>query len=619
MGLKRLHTGSPAEPSPPDASASGHPDAPPASRRRLAGWAGLPSWMGTRRASGPPAPRAASFDSLPADVLGQIAHRLTQGPGAEVGRNLVRASLASKALRAAVAGACDGQARRHIQQGPAVQKARALAHALARDLGPNIRAAGLGLWRPALHLLSRTQQAQWAQAAVQRANLHQDLHWDDIGQTTLHHRFKQFVPHLAVLDATVRADIVSQALDQPDDAHVAMAIGGLGGGLAHLEAASISRLLDRGLSLPEGPGQAQALRDLSAGLAHMQPDQRQRLCEAALHMHQASHEGTVLQGLCAQLAHVPPPWRDPLFSRAMALADAAHPAHPLAGLARGLPGLDEHATEAVLSKALGLSHPECHERAICALASRLESLDAGQARRLAEAVLRLAPARAVMALGPGLGRLPADLQDRVLHAAAGLAGADKAGALRALAAGLPAQAPGRHDQVAAILLGMDSTDWHTPGAIGALWPHLQHMHLDDGRRDALLDQALRALDHVARDPSRPQIETLTRGLGAGLGALREDQRQGLVTAVARLSSRIPQTHHPYGRLMAAAQAIAGLASGGLHLSTRQFDELLEAADQLQQACRNAERSRGLMQRSSLHIAAVAYFGLAAMQPTDRAP
>lgn len=206
----------------------------------------------------------------------------------------------------------------------------------------------------------------------------------------------------------------------------------------------------------------------------------------------------------------------------------------------------------------------------------------------------------------------------------------------AMAAALPSLEPARRDKLAAIVLGIylergDSATHYTARAIGALGPHLEH--LEEGRRDALLEQAMHLLGHPYTDNEVSHtILAMTRGLGAGLGALREDQRQALVTTVVNMDSLLPSSGQDpcfANRLMNCAEAIAGLASGQQHLSTPQFDKLIKAAgrvqaaggfadnafdwkpEDLKQGSEYAKRERARRERLRNEALAVAFFGLAA--------
>jgi len=586
----------------------------------------------TRRSSDPPAPQTAT---LPPLVLGIIASKLSEAPPVEAQRDVVRASLASKEFQAAVAG--EKPAMHRLLQAPLVQKARKLAEKLAGSNDPQPSQRDLCV--TALELMDRQHQ-EWVISSVLSGSSQSDdddRFCEDIKQTEIYQVYDKLAPRLAHLDKTLQTKLVTKAAALPYPADAAMAAGGLGGGLAHLDPPLIDWLVDvatgqpseirRAQLYPFAGGnfaflknlnehwRAQAIRALSAGLAHMNPHQRQRMYEAATRIGEPQHQGWVLEGLGGEMKYLPPKQQDELFERASLLSDPAHLAHALAGLARSIDVLSEERTETVLAAALQLPERNDAERkrkrdVVCALATQVEHLTPTQRERLVARILSGRSCNEIEALGPGLGHLPPEQQDQLLETVASLSRYDKAAivaghtptpssrigwsalqAKPAMAAALPSLAPARRDKVAAIVLGIylerdDSATHYTARAIGALGPHLKH--LEEGRRNALLEQAMLVLGHPHTESWRPHtIQAMTRGLGTGLGALREDQRQALVTTVVNMDSLLPSSGRDpsfANRLMNYAEAIAGLASGQQHLSTLEFKELIEAADRMQAAC-----------------------------------
>jgi hypothetical protein len=609
-------------------------------------------------------------------VLDIIVGKVSEGPRTEAGRDLLHVSLTNKTFQAAVAGS--QPARHRLLQAPVVPKARELAKQLIGN--DALENAERNLCLRALCLLDRQQQAHVVLSGLPDRSL---CDREDIKETGIYQAYEQLVPRLAQLDKTLRTELATGATMKMYLANTAMAVSGLGGWLAHLDAPLVDRLVDAATGQPSQEWRsqvspdhasryldplehmsdqlrAQAIRGLSVGLGHMKPDQRQRMYNAAMTIVEAQHRGWVFEGLCGEMKYLPEEQQDELFERAMALTDPEHLAHALVGLAKAIDVLKGDRTETVLTKALQLPDGDSEEterkrRVVCALATQVEHLTPTQREVLVARILSVGSWREIAALGPGLGHVDPRQQDQLLETVARLQNSDKAWAiagsipypatheeppaLPVLAAALPSLAPARRDKLAAIVLGLGregsaSATSDMAFAIGALGPHLEHLQED--RRNALVDQALRVLGGQQVDRLCCIIRTMTSGLGAGLGALREDQRQALVDAVANMPSLLPRscedrsyTDSPFtDRLMDCAEAIAGLASGQRHLSTPQFKELIEAADRLkakyevadkewESGDANPERAlladweRALIKRYRLQAMAVAFFGLAA--------
>jgi len=620
MYLNRIITSGSAGSSDPRPAAA---NPTPPSRRGSTGLGGLLASLRIRRSAPPtrPAPPT-TFQSLDQDALSVVWRKLSEGPPEAARRNVLFLAMTNKAFLKSAA--VDETAKIRLLEAALVQKTCKLVDRL-RDYFRIADADRVGLLASVLRVVNPQVQSRlitgWGRPDDWREpRPHED---DDIRRRELYKAFQEFVPHLAHLDETRRSELVHKATDCIDPALAAMAIGGLSRGLAHLTAPMIEQLMGRAFGLQNKKWRAQAIRDLSDGLAHMNPGQRQRMVQAAVSIHDPQLLGWVLEGLCAELEHLPAE-RGELFERAMALSAPAHLARALTGLAGALGVLDDAHQETVLTKALSLPAPHPRHEVVCALAAKAEHLGPQQRRRLVDAILQTRSHHEIAALGASLGHVSTDQQDLLLEVVANLEHTQKAVALEGLAAGLPSLGPSHRDKLAASVLALDKLHWKTAAVIGAMGPHLKH--LGDSRRDALFDQALLALGDIAETHALEDMKALTAGLATGLAALREDQRQTLVTEAVTLASRVPRRsrrnlcNHTCNSLMLRANAIAGLASGRQHLKAQQFELLIEAAHQLQADCnaawlpRRQDREDGdltLPDEASFVIPAVAFFALAA--------
>lgn len=552
---------------------------------------GLP----VRRSAAPPAPRS-PFESLPEGPLGLITLALSRRPGLDACRDVFNVCRTSKTFQAAMAN--EVHAKRHFLRVPMVGKAQQLVRAF---LSGHPTAETTRLCLPALRLLSPRQQARLIEIQLDPES--RDLH-DPSGPADA---FEKFAPQLAHLDKPLRAELAERASRYEDDEAAAKAIGGLSasGGLAHLDEASIERLVDTATRLKNEKWRACALSSLSRGWAHMSAAQRQRMWQAATD----SRDPQAIVGLCAQLKRLPSAQRNLLFDRVLRLPHSLSRTEAWAGLAASVEALNPEQKQALLTRALSLPNDTLdRECVVCTLAAGVAHLDPDALSRLVDAILAMQSARAMAALGPALAHLPPEQQDQVLDAMADLDDEGKAVAIAGLAAAWPSLAPARRGRMVDQVLGMDS-GIHLAEAIGALGPHLKH--LEEGRRDAVVERALHLLGHAAARGAITQdpVLALAAGLGAGMQALRDDQRGALVDAVAAMGPHRAVGKCDFHNLKTIAAAIAGLASGQQHLSELQFKTLIEAADRLEL---DVAVAAGLAKNCGRpdEIKAVAYFGLA---------
>jgi hypothetical protein len=635
MTLDRISRGvtapSPRDPAPPTST--------PSSSTCLPRFGGLLSCLGIRRSSAPPAPRtpqirhlkpaepATQFHDLKPDTLALIANKLAQGPRAEAVRDVVRLSVVNQALREAVT--TDPQASRRRMDGPVIGNLIANAWQLIKDLlrGPQYSDSNpeARVCLQALGLLDRQQQATLVRILMAHAG-RGIYNW-----TGLNNPFSELAPRLAELDPPLRAELVERAI-RYEDAIAATAIGAWGGALAHLEASSIDRLVHKATTLRQPLQRACAIRDLSAGCGHMNDTQRQHLWQATLDLQE--YQGVAIQGLGAQLKHLLPDQQTRVFERALHLTDARDRHLALIGLAASIEVLDPVRRQTLFTQALGVP-AESHERAqvICALAAGLEHMTPVQRTELVVTIRESGTARAVAVLGAHPQHVDLQQLHQLLGDAAqwpdgdrltALAGnADSAAdrqymepagrhlpAVTGFVAGLQHMEPACRRKVGALALGLD-LDRSKALAIGALGPHLKH--LDEDQRHAVVEQACRLLGEevIHRTVFGPHVRMLTTGLGAGMAALRVDQRDALAAAVAAMP--VPSFSDPYltSKMRTHAEAVAGLASGQQHLSEAGFAALVQAATHLQGFIRAAMGGLSIQREmaEAMEAKATALFGL----------
>jgi hypothetical protein len=604
MNIDRLSSGA-AAPSPQDPAP---PASTPSSSTCLPRLGGLLSCLGIRRSSALPAPRTTPFHNLqpdpvpPAeqktefrhlkpDVLSLIANKLAQGPRVDAAREVVRLSVVNQALREAVG--TDPQARRRRTDGPLIENARQLIKELLserqNDPDPQARFPRRVVGRQpralpclqVLGLLDRQQQATLVRLLVDQEDRSGNWHVLPIRFTA----FSDLAPHLAELDPAVRADLVEWAIDYQSEAFTALAICGLGGALAHLEDASISQLVQRATTLRRPPKRAEAIRALSTGYGHMKDAPRQQLWQATMDLqdHQ-EHQGVAIQGLGAQLKYLLPDQQTHLFQLAIGLDDAKGRYPALIGLAASIEVLDSEQRQTLFTQALNL--PAWHAwrwALVCTLAAGVEHLTPGEYAQLVGAIQGLGdsgPARAVAVLGAHSKHVDPQQQHQWLDGAADWSDEDRARVVQGFAAGFQDMEPACRRKVGALALGLDSDNCKAV-AIGALGPHLKH--LDEDQRHAVIEQACRVLDGeiVHHTLISSQVRRLTTGLGAGLEALRMDQRDALVAAVAALPLPSFDDTDLTSGMQKIAEAVAGLASGQQHLSEASFATLVQATSRLE--------------------------------------
>lgn len=569
-------------------AAADPPQSPPAQLGELQG---MPT---NRTSSGPAAPQ---LGHLPVEVLGVIAHKLSEGPLPDAGRDLARLSVTGKALRTGVA--CDEDARRCLMQAPLVRKAQQIARGF---LSGAQRPEAARLCVPVLGLLGPQEQARLTQILLSPANYGpHDMHGPQ-------NAFEDLVPQLADLHPPLRAELAARSASYEDDETAATAIAGFGRGLVHLDEPSRDRLVNKAVSLSDEQFRACAIGYLSAGLERLTTDQRQRLWDAATSIQDERYQGAAIAGLCAQLKHLPPDQRDLLFGRAINLANPSGQATALAGLAAAIEDLDQGQKQTLLTQALGLPDEFNREEVVRALAAGAQHMNPVQRNLLVGAILDLQSADAMAALGTGLAHLTPAHHGQLLAAAASLDGDERITAIAGLATGWQFLEPDRRNEVVVLVLGMDLGN-SMAEAIGALGPHLEH--LDEGPRNTLAGQACDLLTaiHSGHAIGPDAARALATGLGAGMGALHPDQRGALVVAVAAMSPHRPLGSHNFSNLPAIAAAIAGLAAGQQHLNEPQFQALSRAAFRLEA---NIDLARNLINYHGSPDAtkATAFFSLA---------
>jgi hypothetical protein len=259
-----------------------------------------------------------------------------------------------------------------------------------------------------------------------------------------------------------------------------------------------------------------------------------------------------------------------------------------------------------------LSKREAKREALCTLAAKMEILKPDQCSRLADEILRREQKEEIAALWRGIKHLTDPQLNRLLVVTSRMDSIGKSMAVPRLAEGLQAMDPSRRGEVvaklAAIVLAMPGGKF-VPELIGTLGPHLKL--LGEEKRNALVKRAVEILGHLSlpypHAPSSASIQALTRGLGAGLGALSADPRQELVTAVAKLDPNTPEPGYARPSPPAVAEAIAGLALGGHHLDDSQFKTLVDAADEFEKTMLQYEQGDVSFR---LNTRAIATFGLA---------
>ena len=552
----------------------------------------MPGPLGVRCPPGTPAPRAA-FSNLAADALCIIARKVSEGPPAKAGRYLANASMADRALRAAVAG--DEQARWCL---PLARKARQLAGSLLSE-DPNAKRALLCM--PVLGLLNPQEQTKLVQILLESAIHHS--HDMIVGLST----FEQFFPQLVDVDKLSHAELVTWVTGYTDNDSAASAIYALGGGLAHSDGSLIDRLLDKATSLREEWLCARALRGLSKGLAHMDPNQRQRLLQAAKDIRDMATRDGVELSLCAQLEHLPPDKRDRLFEWALDFPkDSRWWPDVVTALAASAKFLTQSQQETLLTNVLDCPALPSNivsmntETGTRALAANMEHLHPDQRLRLVDwALQHFTPSTALDLLGSGIKHMAPHQQDRLLETAVHLSPREKRDLISDFATALPSLEPASRGKVVALALGIVNDDGdhrndYMARAMGALGPHLEH--LEEGHRNTVAGRALDILKSYRGKLKLPMsdLRELAVGLGTCIGALREDLRNELVNAVAAFDANpdlfrdeAPYVYRDYVQTIAGV--IAGLASGRQHLSGPQFQTLIDAASRLEE---RIEQARG---------------------------
>jgi hypothetical protein len=184
-------------------------------------------------------------------------------------------------------------------------------------------------------------------------------------------------------------------------------------------------------------------------------------------------------------------------------------------------------------------------------------------------------AEAIAALGTNLRHLTDAQQDKLFDAATRL-NYDHHEAIAGLAAGFASLDKSvRKDQLGGRLVDMVlslSDGTVMANAIAALGPRLDHLKQD--RHEGLVDAAIRLFKN-GKGSNLDGIRALSAGLGAGFQSLRQDLRSKLIDTVTR-----QQLTKDEFQLLCAAEAIAGLGAGLLHLNEAQGKALLAAADRL---------------------------------------
>jgi hypothetical protein len=539
-----------------------------------------------------PAEPTTEFHHLKPDMLALIANKLAHGPRAEAVRDVVRLSVVNRALREAVT--TDSHARRRLRDdAPLFGNARQLIkELLSGDPNPQPEEARLCL--PVLGLLDRQQQATLVRALTDPASYSCDH------CRSIHRAFEELVPRLAELDPPLREDLVERAIGYPEDKIAASAIGELAGGLAHLDTPLIDRLVHRATTLRRRDWRANAIVHLSVGCGQLNPDQRQRLWQATQDL-QGQHP-SVMQGLGAQLKHLLPNQRTHLFEQALHLRSLNQRAIVLTGVAASIDVLDKQQRTILFTQALSFPAGSWQRaNIVCALAAGVKHMTDDERIQVVNAVrgLGLDRDRGTAILGARLAHLEPEQQHQLLDDAAGWPDAEKATAVAGFStifvspairpvmavAGFAAEVQGMEPacrrKVGNLVLGMTDDD-AMARAIGALGPQLRH--LDGDQRDAVVKQALRLLSSEtvcgASSSDRP-LRALTAGLGAGMEALRGQQRDALVAAVAAMHRHSSPGALDFRHLPAIATAIAGLASGQQHLSEAGFAALVQAASRVE--------------------------------------
>lgn len=570
-------------------------DVTPAPQSQVAATSGRPSrlaglFSGLRLRRPPTA-----FGDLPQEVLVTVAEKLVQGPRADVA-DLVRTAAVNKALRSALT--TDPQTLRRLRLAPIEHSARCLMACLL-PVGPDPYEASLCL--PVLDRLKVHEQTALVRSLTVPERPGQPL-WTP-------HPFRVLAARLPDLARPAQVELLRRVALQHSTPDIAPAIGGMGVGVAHLHAGDIDLLLDRAAGIHDDDARAVALCGLCAGFGPMNDPQRLRLWDGVMALE--SSLGRALQGLGAQLKHLDDSQRNQVFVRAMQLNDSLESAMALSGLAASMDVLTQAQRQALVRRGLCLPNGLTGERQamVCAFAASVEHLATNQRIELIAEILGPGAASiedrsaALAALGAHLGHLTPGQQAQLLEAAAAWPDHARAKALTGLAAALPHLAPAHRRGVADLALTMKQ-DPCAARAIGALGPHLKH--LDDGLRDALVTHALQLLgrldSHLIASPE--DVQALAAGLGAGMAALRAEQRSALVATALGTRSR-----WAYPQLPKLAAAIGGLAAGQQHLSDPEHAALVQAAAHLQTDLRLAVGSQVLSSWEGTQAQAVALFGL----------
>ncbi|HET7867057.1 MAG TPA: hypothetical protein VFL86_21870 [Burkholderiaceae bacterium] len=554
----------------------------------------LADLLGCLRIRRPPAPPT-TFGDLPQEVLATIAQKLTLRPQADVA-DLVRAAAVNKALRSAVTS--DPQTCKRLGMAPIEQGARCLIEALLSE-SPEPHGASLCL--QVLNRLDAQQQVRLVRILTVPERRGRPT-W-----TT--HPFRALSTHLPGLVRPAQEELVRAALHHQAEEAAAQAIGGLGSGLAHLDAGSIDTLLDKAARLSDDTARSAALGGLCAGFGAMDSGQRLHLWQHVMAL--PARQGRALQGLGAQLKHLDATQRSQVFERTMQLPASFERAMALSGLAASMEVLEAMQKEALFTQGLSLPDGFTGERQtmVCAFAASVEHLTEGQRSQVVAEIRGLGRTSredrgaALTALGPHFGRLAHDQQGQLLEAAADWPQHARTGAVTGLANALPHMAPAHRRVVAELALGLDLGSC-AARAIGALGAHLNR--LDHGLRDAIVNRALQLLGGLDSDEPMPpdDVQALAAGLGAGMEALRPEQRSAVVTTALGKRSR---WHYP--KLPHLAAAIGGLAAGQQHMSNADRAALVQAASQLQTDLRAAVSARELSSWQCKQALATALFGL----------
>jgi hypothetical protein len=535
---------------------------------------GLPGSLGVRRSSAPPAPRTTEVLHLTPDVLSIIANKLAQGPRLEAARDVARLAAVDRAFRQAVT--TDGQASRRLMDGPPIGKARQLIKdLLSEPQDPDLQAH---LCLPVLGLLDRPQQATLVRLLTDHAGRGR-YQWP-----LFFTPFYYIAPHVAELEPALRAELVERAIHCEDDEIAAKAIGVMGRALAHLEDFSIDQLVHKATTLPQPLQRAHAICGLSAGWGHMNDTQRQRLWQETMALQELrGHLGVVTQGfgLGAQLKHLLPDQRTRVFNLVIGLPDTMVGRRALTALAASIEVLEPEQKQTLFTTALGVpTGSRWSLQLVCALVAGMEHMSPVQRTELIGAIQERGPARAVADLGAHPRYVDSQQQHQLLDGAANGSDEDKATVVAGFATGLQEMEPACRRKVGALALGIDG-DRSKAMAIGALGPQLKH--LDEDQRHAVVEQACRLLGEEVIHPmwGSLDVQRLTSGLGAGLEALRVDQRNALAAAVAAMPLPSIDDLDLATKMQTIAEAVAGLASGQQHLSEAGFAALLQAASRLE--------------------------------------